>query len=80
MSLDSAVLSFERRSTGLVDGGTRLTQRIVLQGEKADMYLSQVKAAFTANVPLAMSEIAAAMLKLLRLSGVNAFMVRLSRI
>ncbi len=61
MSLDGAALSFEWRFVGLADGRTRLTQRIVLQGEKADMYLSQVRAAFTANLPLAMNKIATAM-------------------
>jgi hypothetical protein len=61
MSLDGASLSFEWRFTGLADGRTRLTQRIVLSGEKADMYLSQVKAAFTANLPGGMNKMATAM-------------------
>jgi len=38
MSLDGAALSFEWRFVGLADGRTRLTQRIVLKGEKADIY------------------------------------------
>lgn len=63
MSLDGAALSFEWRFVGLADGRTRLTQRIVLQGEKADMYLSQVKAAFTANLPDGMKKLATAMAK-----------------
>src|SRR6266566_2774412 len=46
---------------GLTDGRTRLTQRVVLKGEKADMYLSQVKAAFTANLPDGMNKLATAM-------------------
>ena len=61
MSLDSAALSFEWRFVGLADGRTRLTLRIVLKGEKADMYLSQVKAAFTANLPDGMNKLAKAM-------------------
>jgi hypothetical protein len=61
LSLDGAVLSFEWRFVGLADGRTRLTQRIVLQGEKADMYLSQVKPAFSDNPPHAMNRLATAM-------------------
>jgi len=61
MSLDSAALSFEWRFVGLADGRTLLTQRIVLKGEKADIYLSQVKAAFTANLPDGMNKLAKAM-------------------
>jgi hypothetical protein len=61
LSLDGAALSFEWRFVGLTDGRTRLTQRIVLRGEKAEMYLSQVKPAFTANPPHAMNRLATAM-------------------
>jgi hypothetical protein len=61
MSLDGATLSFEWRFVGLADGRTRLTQRIVLNGQKADLYLSQVKAAFAANLPDGMKRIATAM-------------------
>ena len=61
MSLDGAALSFEWRFVGLADGRTRLTQQIVLKGEKADMYLSPVKAAFTANLPNGMNRLATAM-------------------
>jgi hypothetical protein len=63
ISLDRAILSFEWRFVGLADGRTLLTQRITLGGEKADMYLSQVKAAFTANPPAAMNKLATAMAK-----------------
>jgi hypothetical protein len=52
---------FEWRFVGLSDGRTRLTQRIVLQGEKADMYVSQVNAAFTANLSEGMNKLATAM-------------------
>jgi hypothetical protein len=61
MSLDGAALSFEWRFDELPGRRTRLTQRISLQGEKADLYLAQVEAAFTANPPVAMRKIAMAM-------------------
>jgi hypothetical protein len=61
LSLDGAALSFEWRFVGLADGRTRLTQRIVLKGEKADMYLSQVKPAFAGNPLHAMNRLAMAM-------------------
>jgi hypothetical protein len=61
MSLGGASLSFQWRFEGLPDGRTRLTQRIVLAGEKAALYLSQVKAAFTANLPGGMNKMATAM-------------------
>jgi len=61
LSLDGASLSFQWRFEGLPYGGTRLTQRIALQGEKAELYLSQVKAAFTANLPGGMNKMATAM-------------------
>jgi hypothetical protein len=61
LSLDGAELSFEWRFVELADGGTRLTQRIVLKGEKADMYLSQVKPVFSDNPPHAMNKLAMAM-------------------
>jgi hypothetical protein len=61
MNLDGAALSFEWRFAGLADGRTRLTQRIVLKGEKADMYLSQVKSMFTANLADGMNRLATAM-------------------
>jgi hypothetical protein len=61
MQLEGATVSFEWRLVGLTDGRTRLTQRVVLKGEKTDMYLSQVKAAFTANLPDGMDKLATAM-------------------
>jgi len=61
MSLDGASLSFQWRFEGLPDGRTRLTQRIALQGEKAELYLAQVKDAFAANLPGGMNKMAAAM-------------------
>ena len=61
MGLEGAALSFEWRFVGLADGRTRLTQRIVLKGEKADRYVSQVKAAFAANLSDGMNKLATAM-------------------
>jgi hypothetical protein len=61
MSLDGAALSFEWQFVGLADGRTRLTRRIVLKGERADLYLSQVEAVFTANLTDGMNRLATAM-------------------
>jgi hypothetical protein len=61
MSLDGATLSFEWQFVGIADGRARLTQRIVLKGEKADLYLSQVRDAFSANLPDGMNKLATAM-------------------
>jgi len=61
MQLEAATLSFEWRFVGLADGRTRLTQRIVLKGQRADKYLSHVKAAFTANLLVGMNKLAKAM-------------------
>lgn len=61
MQLEGATVSFEWRLAGLIDGGTRLTQRIALKGEKADIYLSQVKAALTANLADGTNKLAMAM-------------------
>lgn len=61
MPLDGAALSFEWRLEGVTGGKTRLTQRIVLRGEKADMYIPQLKAAFTANLADGMNKLAIAM-------------------
>ena len=61
MNLEGASLSFNWRFEGLADGRTRLTQRIVLKGEKAEIYLSQVKAAFSANISDGMNKMAMAM-------------------
>jgi hypothetical protein len=61
MQLEGATLSFDWRFEGLADGGTRLTQRVVLKGDKADVYLSQVKSTFTASLPDGMNKLATAM-------------------
>jgi polyketide cyclase/dehydrase/lipid transport protein len=60
-SLDRAVLSFVWRFRGLPDGRTRLTQRIVLEGENASAYLTDVQQAFTSSLAAGMNKIAATM-------------------
>jgi hypothetical protein len=52
---------FKWRVDGLDDGRTRLTQRIVLAGEKADAFLEQAKAAFSTSPAEGMRRLAAAM-------------------
>jgi hypothetical protein len=54
-------MSFEWRFDGLADGGTRLTQHIVLKGENAAAYVAQVQPAFTSSLAAGMNRIAAAM-------------------
>jgi hypothetical protein len=56
---DGASMSFEWRFTR-VGAGTRLTQHIVLKGENAATYKSQVEAAFAANLEAGMRRIASA--------------------
>ena len=57
--LDGAALAIEWKFAGLAERRTRLTQRVVLRGEKADAYLEHAKM-FTANMPNGMRKIAAA--------------------
>src|SRR5260370_33791167 len=59
--LEGAALSFEWRFDGLADGRTRLTQRVILQGENAGTSLSQVESSFTSSLPDGMNKIATAM-------------------
>jgi hypothetical protein len=61
MPLDRAAMSFEWLFDGLADGGTRLTQRIVLRGENADAHVAQVQSIFTSSLAAGMNRIAAAM-------------------
>jgi hypothetical protein len=61
MALDRAAMLFEWRFDGLADGGTRLTQHIVLSGENAAAYVAQVQSAFTSSLAAGMERIAAAM-------------------
>ena len=57
--LDEAVMAFEWRFDEIA-GGTRITQRIVLKGENAAAYVTQVAAAFESNLAAGMSRIVAA--------------------
>jgi hypothetical protein len=58
---ESVSVFFKWRVDGLDDGRTRLTQRIVLAGEKADAFLEQAKAAFSTSPADGMRRLAAAM-------------------
>ena len=59
--LERAVMSFEWRFDGLADGGTRLTQHIVLKGENAAAYVAQFQAAFASSLAAGMTRIAEAL-------------------
>jgi hypothetical protein len=59
--LDRAVVSFEWLFDAVSTHRTRITQRIVLSGDKARAYVNQVQATFGANLPGGMQRIAAAM-------------------
>jgi hypothetical protein len=56
--LDGALLSFEWQFEPLPDGGTRLTQRIRLSGDKAEAYVAQVKRGFGPTLAEGMKRIA----------------------
>jgi hypothetical protein len=58
--LDGAALAIEWKFAELAEGRTRLTQRVVLHGEKADAYLEHAKL-FAANMPNGMKKMASAM-------------------
>jgi len=58
---EGASIFFKWRVEGLADGRTRLTQRIVLAGEKADAFLEQAKAAFSTSPADGMRRLAAEM-------------------
>ena len=58
MQLENATLSFEWRFEALGREKTRLTQRVVLRGEKAGDYLEQVSEAFGATLAAGMKRIA----------------------
>jgi len=61
MALDGAAMSFEWRFDAVADGGTRLTQQIVLKGENAAAHVAQVQLAFTSSLAPGMNKVAAAM-------------------
>ena len=52
-------MAFEWKFAGLAEGRTRLTQRVILRGEKAAAYLEHAKI-FAANLPGGMKKMAAA--------------------
>jgi Polyketide cyclase / dehydrase and lipid transport len=57
--VDGAAVAFEWKFAGLADGRTRLTQRMVLRGERAAAYLEHAKI-LAANMPGGMKKMAAA--------------------
>jgi hypothetical protein len=61
MPLDRAVLSFEWRFDAVSDCRTRITQRIVLSGDNATAYATQVSSQFGSTLPDGMKRIADAM-------------------
>lgn len=60
MPLSGALLLLEWRFDDRPDGRTRISQRIVLEGEKTDSYLSRVASTFLASIPDGMRKIARA--------------------
>ena len=60
LQLERAVLSFEWRFDPLTDQRTRLTQRVVLKGENAATFRSQVESAFSSSLPDGMKKLARA--------------------
>jgi hypothetical protein len=61
MPLDRATVTFEWRFDPLSDAQTRLTQRIVLQGENAGAHVAEMQAAFGVTLAEGMQRIARAM-------------------
>jgi hypothetical protein len=57
--VDGGAVAFEWKFAGLAEGRTRLTQRVILRGEKAAAYLEHAKI-FAANLPGGMKKMAAA--------------------
>ena len=60
MQLEGATLTFAWRFESIAEGRTRLIQQIVLRGEKANVYLSQARSTFAANLPAGMNKLARA--------------------
>jgi len=52
-------LSGDLKGSPMAEPGSR--NEVVLKGDNADVYVSQVKVAFTANLPDGMNKLAAAM-------------------
>ena len=61
MQVEDATISFEWQLESLAAERTKLTQRVLLTGEKAGMYVEQVKSMFTAGLPAGMNKLAVAM-------------------
>jgi hypothetical protein len=61
IKLEGATLSFHWEFDGLPGGRTQISQRVVLQGEHAGAYVSQVESMFASNLPEGMKRLAAAM-------------------
>jgi hypothetical protein len=61
--LDGAVMTFEWLFDPVSSHRTRITRRIVLSGDNAPAYVSQVQAGFASNLPGGMKRIADAMAK-----------------
>jgi hypothetical protein len=61
MSLDGAILSFEWVFEPMALHRTRISQRIILSGDKATAYADQVRAGFGSTLDAGMRRIAAAL-------------------
>jgi hypothetical protein len=60
LQLEGAVLCFEWRFEALTDQRTLLTQRVVLRGENAAAFRSQIESTFTSNLAGGMKKLARA--------------------
>ncbi len=69
MPLHGAVLSFEWRFDAISDRRTRITQRIMLSGDNADAYASQVRTSFESTLAAGMKTIADALVRAARAPG-----------
>jgi hypothetical protein len=67
--LDGAVMSFEWLFEGVSNHRTRITQRILLSGDNAAVYVNQAQAGFGSNLPDGMKRIAEAMVRAERATG-----------
>ena len=72
LPLDQAVLSFEWTFEALSDERTRITQRIVLRGDNAAAYVSDVRAGFGATLVEGMQRIADAMTNAARMHAASS--------
>jgi hypothetical protein len=61
MQLDQAMLAFKWRFDELPGHRTKLTQEIVLSGDNAPAYATQIEAGFGSNLPAGMKRIAVEM-------------------